>query len=103
MLQGEVDHAQAVLRQALAIEPDLPRFQVALTRLRWPGLDYQSMADVAAPGVMPGVYIEIGVDRGESFALTRWPTRVIGVDPMPIGDVLACCTTPTQLYEQRSA
>lgn len=103
MARGEAGRAEAVLRRALAVEPDLPEVHAALARLRWPAPDCRDRLAWLHRALRPGLYLEIGVGNGELLALAQPPTRVIGVDPAPAGDPLACCTTQAQLYRQPSA
>lgn len=103
MARGQQTQAEAVLHQALAVEPNLPLVHLALARLRWPGPDYKHWLAWLHRNLRPGLYLEIGVEKGESLALARAPTHVIGVDPAPIGDPLAGCSAPAKLYRQTSA
>ncbi|MEP6824224.1 MAG: class I SAM-dependent methyltransferase [Ramlibacter sp.] len=103
MARGQPGCAEAVLRQALAQEPNLPKVNLALARLRWPGPDYRHWLGWLHRELRPSLYLEIGVERGESLALAQAPTRVVGVDPAPVGDPLAGCSTQAQLYRQASS
>jgi predicted O-methyltransferase YrrM len=100
---GEAEQAQTVLRQALALEPDLPRVHQALARLRWPGPDCLDWLAWLHRALRPDLYVEIGVGGGEWLALAQPPTRVVGVDPAPVGDPLARCAAQARLYRQPSA
>lgn len=102
MANGDAGSAEAVLRQALVLEPNLPLVHVALARLRWPGPGYRDWLAWLHQQIQPALYVEIGVEKGESLALARPPTRVIGIDPSPVGDPLARCVAPTQLYPMSS-
>ncbi|MGE0497856.1 MAG: class I SAM-dependent methyltransferase [Ramlibacter sp.] len=101
--QGQAARAQAVLWQALAQEPNLPRVHLALARLHWPGPDYRHWLAWLHRELQPRLYVEIGVEKGESLKLALPPTQALGIDPAPAGDPLAACTAPTRLYRQASA
>ncbi|OOG36664.1 class I SAM-dependent methyltransferase [Polaromonas sp. A23] len=103
MADGNRGQAEAVLRQALVLEPNLPLVHVALTRLRWPGPGYRDWLAWLHQQLHPALYVEIGVEKGESLALAQAPTQAIGIDPAPMGDPLSRCTAPTRLYRQSSA
>ena len=103
MVRGRQAEAEAALQVALAVEPNLPLVHLALARLLWPGPDYRHWLAWLHHELRPGLYLEIGVEKGESLALARAPTHVIGVDPAPIGDPLAGCSAPAKLYRQTSA
>ncbi len=103
MARGERTRAEAVLRQALAQEPNLPRVHVALAGLRWPGPNYLHWLAWLHEALKPRLYLEIGVEKGVSLGLAQSPTQAIGVDPEPLGNPLDHCTVATQLYRQTSA
>ncbi|RYF40318.1 MAG: tetratricopeptide repeat protein [Comamonadaceae bacterium] len=103
MGRGQPGAAEEVLRQALAQEPNLPKVNLALARLRWPGPDYLGWLAWLHRELRPVLHLEIGVEKGESLALAQAPTRAIGVDSAPVGDPLAGCSTAAQLYRQASA
>lgn len=102
MAGGDRGQAEAVLRQALVLEPNLPLVHVALAALRWPGPGYRDWLAWLHRHLQPALYVEIGVDKGESLALAQAPTQAIGIDPAPVGDPLSRCTARTQLYPQSS-
>lgn len=103
LARGDVDGAREGLERMLALDPDLAHVHLALARLRWPGPDFHAVLRWLHALLVPALYLEIGVERGLSLALARPPTQVVGVDPQPIGDVLAGCAAATQLYTQPSA
>lgn len=103
MARGYAQQATEVLLEALALEPNLPKVHLALARLRWPGPDYRHWLGWLHHELRPGVYLEIGVEKGESLALARPPTWIVGVDPAPMEDPLARCDAPGRLYRQTSA
>lgn len=103
MVRGQPAAARDALLQALAEEANLPGVHVALARLRWPGPDYRHWLAWFHAQLAPRVYLEIGVERGDSLALAAPSTRVIGVDPAPKGDPLHQCRGPARLYRLHSA
>ena len=103
LVRGEREAARHCLLQALAQEPNLPRVHLALARLRWPGPDYKAWLDWLHAQLRPRLYLEIGVERGETLALARPPTRVVGVDPAPKGQSLARCLAEGVLVPSTSA
>jgi predicted O-methyltransferase YrrM len=103
MAQGQAAAARDCLRDALAREANLPGVHVALARLRWPGPDYRFWLAWFHAHLAPGLYLEIGVEKGESLALALPSTRVVGVDPAPIGDPLQRCRGVARMYHRTSA
>ncbi len=103
MAHGLTDAARDCLLDALVREPNLPGVHVALARLRWPGPDYRFWLAWFHAQLTPRLYLEIGVEKGESLALAQPPTRVVGVDPAPLGDPLQHCRANARLYRQTSA
>ncbi len=103
LAEGRSLAAEDCLREALVQEPNLPGVHVALAQRRWPGPDYRFWLAWFHAHLTPRVYLEIGVERGESLALANAATRSIGVDPHPIGDPLQGCKGPARLYRQTSA
>lgn len=101
--RGQLDEAEALLRRALALEPNLPTTHVALAKLRWPGMDYLEWLGWFHTALSPGLYIEIGVERGNSLAQVCPGTQVIGIDPAPQAQPQARCAGSVQLFCQTSA
>lgn len=101
--QGDDQAALECLWAALAMEPNLPGVHVALARRRWPGADYRFWLAWCHAHLAPRTYLEIGVEKGASLALASAATRVIGVDPSPLGDPLSRCQGPARLYRMSSS
>ncbi|APW44330.1 class I SAM-dependent methyltransferase [Rhodoferax saidenbachensis] len=101
--QGDDAAAQDSLRDALVQEANLPGVHVALARLRWPGPDYRFWLAWFHIHLVPRLYLEIGVEKGDSLALALPSTRIVGVDPAPKGNPLDRCKGAARLYRQTSA
>ena len=99
---GDAAGARDTLRQALAMEPNLPEVHVALARLRWPGPDFRFWLTWFHQQLRPGRYVEIGVERGDSLALVQPHTHTIAIDPAPKGDPLKRSAGPVQLQTTTS-
>lgn len=98
MAEGNLAEARRCLERALALEPNLPYVHAALAALRWPGPSFRQVLAWLHELLVPGVYLEVGVEQGLSMALARPPTQVVGVDPNPIGDPTSRCAAPVQLF-----
>lgn len=103
LADGQTDAAWACLWAALAREPNLPAIHLALARLRWPGPDYRFWLAWFHARLTPRLYLEIGVEQGDTLALAAPGSCVIGVDPAPRGDPLRRCQGKARLYHQTSA
>lgn len=103
MARGRFDEAEALIRHALVLEPNLPATHVALAKLRWPGMDYLEWLGWFHAVLSPGLYVEIGVERGNSLAQVRPGTEVVGIDPAPQAQPQVRCAGPVQLFPQTSA
>lgn len=95
---GDVPGAEAVFLEALRHEPNLPHIHLALANLRLPGPDYPFWLAWLHDQLHPKLYLEIGVEAGDSLALAQPPTRAIGIDPVPVGDPRTRCPAPTQIF-----
>lgn len=103
MAQGHRSEAEAILHQALAREANLPAVHTALAKLRWPGPNYRTWLAWLHQHLQPSVYVEIGVEAGHSLVLAQPNTRVIAIEPMPVGDPLRHCQAHGQLFALSSA
>ena len=63
--------------------PDHTPSRQLMSRIALPGLHYTKILRVIHQTLRPRTYFEIGVFTGDSIALARPETRVIGVDPDP--------------------
>ncbi|MCM3881607.1 MAG: glycosyltransferase [Vicinamibacterales bacterium] len=97
---GDLAGATAHFRKALDRQPGLVDAHVGLSELRMPAEHYlvwlQRLYDLLAPATA----LEIGIYHGQSLALHRPPTVVIGVDPQPL--VAQPLQTETHIFTQTS-
>lgn len=60
-----------------------PAKQWSVINQKFPGMGYFKVLKIMHQIIKPKIYLEIGVDRGQSFKLARPQTYAIGVDPAP--------------------
>jgi Methyltransferase domain len=99
-LLGDGAAAEAEFRAALGWNEDFADAHDSWAQLRLPGEDYLAWLANLHTALRPGIYLEIGVDRGRSLALAKPPTRAIGVDPDPKLEV--SFETDTQIFRETS-
>jgi len=81
--RGETADACRHLEQALRLEPNLPEAHLGLALARRPGPDYLDWLKRLHETLRPTVYVEIGIETGESLRLAQPPTYAFGIDPAP--------------------
>jgi hypothetical protein len=79
---GRAPAAAALLREAIAVEPDLGLF-TTLIETEMPGPAYYQHLAWLHETLRPATYLEIGVWYGQSLCLAKPPTVALGVDPKP--------------------
>lgn len=80
---GDTEAAAAAYRAALTCDNDLVEAHIGLCELRMPGDGYLTWLARLQEAQQPKTYLEIGIGSGKSLALTRPPTRSIGIDRQP--------------------
>jgi hypothetical protein len=81
--RGDTKAAASEYASALDLDPDLIEAYLGLAELRMPGPGYLRWLEQLHAALSPKTYLEIGIGRGASLALTRPPTRAVAVDPEP--------------------
>lgn len=80
---GKLAEAEAAYRSALTVDPDSALACFGICRINMPGPSYMDWLEALHRKLRPAVYLEIGVEQGNTIALARAPTRAIGIDPEP--------------------
>lgn len=80
---GQLDEAEAAYRGALETNPDTPAAVFWICRMKMPGEGYPRWLRELHQRLRPDVYLEIGVENGNTIALAMAPTKAIGIDPAP--------------------
>jgi tetratricopeptide (TPR) repeat protein len=87
---GEPQRALACCQQAFDIAPDYPEPAVLMSRILLGGEHYVDLIGRIIAHLKPRTYVEVGIYRGTTLALTQPPTLAIGIDPDPrVPDELA--------------
>ncbi len=81
--------AEAVLRDALAVEPNALPAHLHLAMLALPGPDYLHHLAALHTALAPRCYVEIGIGPGCSLELVRPDCKVVAIDPAPRAENLA--------------
>jgi hypothetical protein len=80
---GDVKTARRRLAELVSRTPDYPAALATLARLSFPGPPYREVLAWLHRSLQPRVYLEIGVEHGESLALAARSEIAVGVDPTP--------------------
>jgi hypothetical protein len=99
-LVGDVEGAAAQFRAALDRQPGLVDAHIGLSDLRMPSDHYLVWLQWLYNLLAPATALEIGIYHGQSLALHRPPTVVVGIDPQPM--VLPPLQTETHIFAQTS-
>ena len=81
--KGNVAHAIACCERALALDPINVAAHRLLARLTLPGDYYRDVLKRIHQHLKPRTYLEIGVSKGDTIALTCPDTLAVGIDPEP--------------------
>ena len=79
---GDVSAARQCAERAISMCPD-DRGYDTLSRIMLPGEHYYNVLRRFHDHLRPKNYLEIGVDTGASLVLAKFPTVVVGIDPVP--------------------
>jgi len=97
---GERDRAARYCEQALQLDPGLAPAHELLMRLFLHGEEYFRVLERIHGLLKPRLYVETGVDKGDSIRLASPDTVAIGIDPRP---ALAFSPGPnTRIFAQTS-
>lgn len=80
---GDVSAALRDARQAIEHHPRVIGAYGVIANILLPGQWYLAMLERLHEHLKPRNYLEIGVARGDSFALVKPPTVAVGIDPQP--------------------
>jgi tetratricopeptide (TPR) repeat protein len=94
------DEAAAAYRSALEVDPDSAAACFGICRIQMPGVPYTHWLGALQQKLRPDVYLEIGVENGNTIALARAPTKAIGIDPAPA--IESPFQTETHIYAETS-
>ncbi|GAA0585248.1 class I SAM-dependent methyltransferase [Caenispirillum bisanense] len=81
--QGRMDLACRRYEEALRIEPNIPEAHLGLALARRPGPDYLAWLKTLHDTLRPALYLEIGVEAGDTLRLAGSGTTAVGIDPAP--------------------
>lgn len=81
--KGNVAHAITCCERALTLDPVNVAAHRLLARLTLPGDYYRDVLKRIHQHLKPRTYLEIGVSKGDTIALTCPDTLAVGIDPEP--------------------
>jgi predicted O-methyltransferase YrrM len=98
---GRPTAACTTLRHIVARYPDYPGVLAALSGLMFPGPSYRAVIDRLHRLLRPAIYLEIGVETGETLTLAAAARVAVGIDPHP--EKVVVTTSPnTRLHAMTS-
>ena len=80
---GKLGEATRVYREVLDLEPDAQQAHFGLAELLHPGPNYLEVLRALQSHLDPKIYLEIGVETGQTLQLAPHQALAIGVDPAP--------------------
>lgn len=86
LADNKTEIASARFEDALLVQPNIPEAHLGLALARRPGPDYRHWLTRLHQVLRPQVYLEIGVESGQTLRLAQAPTVAIGIDPVPAPD-----------------
>jgi hypothetical protein len=81
--EGNLETATHIFHQSLKARPDFAEAHLGLASSIMPGEDYRGVLKRFHDWLAPDRYMEIGVENGESMALSKTPVISVGIDPYP--------------------
>lgn len=81
--RGDTELACARFEEALSQQPNIPEAHLGLALALRPGPDYRHWLARLHAVLQPRIYLEIGVETGQTLRLAQPPTLAIGIDPSP--------------------
>lgn len=80
---GQRERAIECCNRACTLAPDYPDPAVLKSRMLLEGEHYVDLIGRIIDDLRPRTYVEVGIYRGTTLALTRPPTIALGIDPDP--------------------